>query len=146
MDNLTNLHQILYNIEEVSTSIIKKSAKIFNQFLINKDRYSSFRKLCDNDELTEDEIDDYYNRAIKNYIDDSKRIKSELNTFVDTILNGKMNELSDDAFLSQVWSGDAYDNDKIQGLVDLYEDLHEQDKNFELSTIETHAFNLVNNE
>lgn len=133
MNELTSLHEVLSNIKDAANSIITNSSVILNQLLLEGDEvYDRFRRETES-ETTDDQIDEIFSTVVSAKIADAKRIKHEIDGFIDNILNKR--DQDEDTLLYQVWTGDAYDNVKTTALVDLYEDLSLQDESFTLDSV-----------
>lgn len=142
MDNLNTLVKLLNNIKNNATSIINSSVIMMNKVLVDGGEvYEQFREKSS--DLTDDQIDQYIAQAITDYIDDSKKVKKEIDAFSKYLVDQDDLEGQQEMFLYQVWTGDVYDNSKTDALNDLNNDLIAQDENFTLETIVDRAMEFV---
>lgn len=141
MDDLTHLQQLLASIKESADAIINLNAVVLNKIMLEgAEIYERFREEVNNDDISDDEIDEYFSKAMQLYIDDARKVKREIDEFVKSLLgNGEFNE---EGFLYQVWSGDVYDNAKTEALVALNDDLVQQERNLTLDHIFDRATKL----
>lgn len=133
MEDLSRLQEVLSNLKDCSSNIISSSLQLLNDILVEGDDIHNRYKRETKKDLSADDIDQLFGRAIKEYIKDATTVKSQIDSFATTLIQG--NDPDENNFLSQVWSGDVYDNTKIDALNDLYDDLCNQESNFTLETI-----------
>ncbi len=140
MQDLKTLDEVCTKLKEVSSSIINKSLLLINEISIDdSDLYENFRMLINNDNMSDEDIDKCYNNALTDYISDAKKISSELDTFTRFILK----KGSYDGFLLEIWSGDVYDSEGIDGLVEFLEELESQENSLTLETITQNAIDYA---
>lgn len=133
MDQLSTLHEVLSNIKDAANSIITNSSVVLNQLLLAGDRvYDRYRRETES-ETSDDQIDELFSRVVSERISDAKRVKHEIDTFISNILN--KSEQDQDSFLYQVWTGDVYDNERTEALLDLYDDLARQEDEFTVESV-----------
>ena len=138
MDNLNRLHHLLSTIKENADSIINLNAVVLNKILLEgQSIYDDFREKSSNNDLSDDEIDEFFYKAMTEYIGDARKIKQEINSFVEFILSEC--KPSVESFLYQVWTGDVYDGNKTDALILLNDDLEKQLSSLTLENI----FNLA---
>lgn len=133
MNNLNALQEVLTNLKDITNSIITNSVELFNTILIDTDElYEKFRQKTRPD-ITDDQIDRYFNAVIGEYISDAKTVKGEIDQFVRNMLDSVPQ--NEETFMYQVWSGDVYDCRKTDALVELYEELAQQENDFTLDVV-----------
>ena len=141
MEDLSRLQEVLSNLKDCSSNIISSSLQLLNDILCEGDDIQNrLRNESNKESLTNDQIDELFGKAIKDYINDATSVKNEIDSFAKTLITG--GEHNEESFLYQVWSGDVYDNTKIDALNDLYDDLCEQESNFTLDKIFQKAIDL----
>lgn len=128
MSRIQILANVLTNIERVSEKIIQK----------NIDILSTLRD-SDND-MVDEIIDNYPDMEIEEIITrlretaypltrDAEKVMEEIQEFSDNVIQGEeilTNNSEKYPFLIEVWCGDTYEEEGIQGLQLLYEDLTRQ--------------------
>lgn len=139
MNNLKQLTTILDDLKDTSNAILNISIQLMNRILIESEElYNKFREQSLKENLTNDNIDDYLRDAIRDYMEDAKSVKRDMDSFIKGIMS-EFQDTPDTNFLYQVWTGDVYDNVKLNGLQELRNDLQSQYENFNLDVIMTKA-------
>jgi len=59
-------------------------------------------------------------------IEDAKRVSKEIDKFITNLTSLESSDNSDTPFLNQVWSGDVYDAEEVNGMIALKTDLQTQ--------------------
>lgn len=141
MEDLNTLHEVLANIKESAETIINLNAVVLNKIILEgNDIYNRFRDDIENDDISDDEIDEYFSRAMSDHIADAKRVKHEIDGFIRSMLKHEKHDV--DSFMYQVWSGDMYDCEEIDALIELNNDLTKQEKTLDVATIYDAAVKL----
>ena len=139
MNNLKQLTTLLEDIRSTSNNILNLSVQMMNRILIEGDDiYQKFRDQTQKSKLTNDQIDDYFRDSIRNYMKDAMDVKRDMDVFIKGIMN-EFQDTPDTNFLYQVWCGDVYDEDKLNGLKELQRELQEQYQQFNLDVVMTKA-------
>jgi hypothetical protein len=132
LDELKNLTSVLTKLNDASNKLITTWTKLMKEQLVDvgdSDLVDMIVKL--DRKLDKNHILESCRELALKEVQDAKACKTELTSFVKQDEQGKFSVNTNHKecpFLSQVWSGDIYDSQGIQGLNDLITDIQNQTK------------------
>lgn len=131
MEYLESLQTIVKQLLATSDQIVKKSIPILRK--IKDDKQSLIKTIKEtHPNMSNDDILDQLHKECKKLIGDAQSIKNEHKTFIQQLFDQNLN---DELFMSQVWTGDMFGSKGIDGLKLLQQDLEEQLKNINLENV-----------
>lgn len=134
MQTLSILTETLDEIKHVSMRIVNECLPLMKE--LAKGDSNMIDEIWDELDIDDDQeekvkrnIDAYLKDVVLGYVTDSENILKEIDIFTKAVSKGDQ-EIEDKSnqmpFFSEVWFGDAYDSEKIDGLLALLEDLKDQ--------------------
>jgi hypothetical protein len=125
LGHLVNLVDVLKEINKTAIDIIKLSSKIVKQ--LEDDENDAITDLVDKyPQRKKDELSELLSQQVESLIGDAASVTKEINAFSYTIASNSPIDNSGCQFFQQIWCGDYYNKEGIDGLKDLLEELKTQ--------------------
>ncbi len=123
---LTELHAALKNIQSLSGKILSKGVQLLKD--IASEESEIIEEISDQlDHSSDSEIAEEAQNYLNSLITDSETIHQEIEEFARAVVRGNEAVYKiDSLFFQQVWHGDMYDKDHVDGLKALCADLQGQ--------------------
>lgn len=128
MNRLNNLTKTLNSIEEYSREILSNTIPIMKE-LENPDNDLVEEVMESVEGITKQKALKTLRYICLDLVEDSEKVVSEIESFSDAVIQGE--EAIDEGeeeypFMMEVWCGDIYEQEKLEGLKELALDLKEQ--------------------
>lgn len=128
MNRLNNLTKTLNSIEHYSREILSNTIPIMRE-LEDPDNDLVEEVVESNNGITKKNALETLRNICLELVEDSEKVVSELESFSDAVVQGE--EAIDEGeeeypFMMEVWCGDIYEKEKLEGLKELALDLKEQ--------------------
>lgn len=128
MDKITKLVSVLKDIKTVCNDILKKMIPVLDKF---KDENNDILKTAKKKWPKVDSkiINTHLETVANEWLSDAKKVDHEIDMFLVYEEDGIRFNFGKCSFLAEVWNGDSYDKQEIEGLIELYNDLKTQFSN-----------------
>jgi len=149
MNNLNEMTKVINKIVDISNKNIKKALPLMKELEnIDSDMVEEFMESVD--EIGKQMALELLQDTVLGLVRDSETVIKEINNFSGSVIQGEeaLEEGEEEyPFLMQVWCGDIYGKEKVDGLRELCQDLKEQQSKLnEESIIEYAIKQLKSNE
>ena len=128
MESLAELHTTLRNVQDLAGKIISKGVEMMKDIADEESEIiEEISEHLNDDEISDDEIAEEVQDYLNFLIRDSETVCQDIGEFAKAVVQGDEAVYAiDSTFFQQVWDGDMYDKNHVEGLKALGTDLQDQ--------------------